>query len=205
MFVRMANDLEDEQNSGREQVLKEASIEFGRRVKELRKAAGLTQAELAERLGRWGKSYHQTTVAKLEAGTRPTNLDELMPLAVALGVSQREFFDDPSPADRAEHKVREAEQDLLEIHSELMSAFARVKQLQNELQKRVHLYSRRVAALAEFDPEAAAERRQAVQELTGMIDSLGELSPEAVAERQQAADDLKDLADTLRTDQWPEG
>lgn len=204
MLVRMATESDNAQDAGPEQMLREVSIEFGRRVRELRKAASLTQAELAERLGRWGKSYHQTTIAKLEAGARPTTLDELMPLAVALGVSQREFFDDPSPTDRAEHKVREAEQGLLEVHSELMSALAHVKQLQNELQRRLHLYSGRVTALAEFDSDAAAERRQVIWELSGVIDSLGELDPEAVAEQQQEADDLKDLADTWRADRWPE-
>lgn len=203
MLVRMTNEMEIAQDTGHDQALKEVSIEFGRRVRELRKAAGLTQAELAERLGRWGKSYHQTTVAKLEGGGRPTTLEELMPLAVALGVSQREFFDDPSPTDRAEHKAREAEQGVLEVHSELMVVLARVKQLQKELQRRIHVYSGRVTALAEFDSEAAEERRQVIWELSGVLDSLGELDPEAVAERQQEADDLKDLADTLRTAQWP--
>lgn len=206
MFVRMANDLEDEQNSGREQVLKEASIEFGRRVKELRKAAGLTQAELADRLGRWGKSYHQTTVAKLEAGTRPTTLDELMPLAVALGVSQREFFDDPSPAARAEQKVREAEHELVRMQEDMVQTFTRLKQIQESIRTAVDVYRRRLVALREFDPRAADERLSTLQKLEGVVQEFGDaLDPEAVAERRQEAEDLQDLADTLRTEQWPEG
>lgn len=180
MFVRVTNELVNEENqpkdSSRELALKQAAIEFGRRVKQLRRAEGLTQAQLAERLSQWGRSYHQTTVAKLEAGTRPTSLEELIPLAAALGVSQREFFEDPSPADQAAHRVRLAEQELLALRSEFGLAHTRLAQLRDELQAAAARYERLVAGLGEFDAAAAAERRQAVE-------------------------DLKDLADTLRGDQ----
>lgn len=176
----MENELVDEENqpkdSSRERALKQAAIDFGRRVKDLRRSEGLTQAQLAERLSQWGRSYHQTTVAKLEAGTRPTSLEELIPLAAALGVSQREFFEDPSPAERAAHNVRVAEQELLRLRSEFGLAHTRLAQLRDELGSAAARYERLVAELEEFDESAAAERRKVAQ-------------------------DLKDLAETLRGDQ----
>lgn len=178
MFVRMENILVNQETEDREQVLKQAALDFGRRVKQLRKAAGLTQTDLAERLSQWGRSYHQTTVAKLEAGTRPTTLEELIPLSVALGVPQRQFFEDPSPTDHAERKVREAEQAVVKLRSELSSARTHYQQVQNDLQRANETYAQRLEALRELDPEV-------------------------VAERQQEAEDLQDIADTLKADQWP--
>ncbi|MCW2651571.1 MAG: hypothetical protein QOE41_4618 [Mycobacterium sp.] len=45
---------------------------FGTTVKDLRRARGWTQEELAKRLTAAGYPMHQTTVAKMESGTRPT-------------------------------------------------------------------------------------------------------------------------------------
>lgn len=187
----------------REKAMKLAAEEFGQRVKQLRKDAGLTQKDLADRLARWGRSYHQTTVAKLEAGTRPTTLEELIPLAVALGVSQREFFQDPSPTERAEHKVREAEQELLSLRSEMVATHARYLRLRDELSKAVGIYSRRVDALAVLDADAAAERRQVVEDLNSMVDELEEWSDVPEAGRAPDAESDTGPAEKSRSDQWP--
>ncbi len=61
---------------------------FGEKVKALRKKAGLTQEQLAERCGR-GKSY----ICNIEKGTRNTTLDNIPTLADALGVSVGELID----------------------------------------------------------------------------------------------------------------
>lgn len=59
---------------------------FGERVRYLRKLNSWTQAELADRLTIAGMPIHQTTVAKLEAGTRPTTLAEAEVFSQVLGV-----------------------------------------------------------------------------------------------------------------------
>ena len=61
---------------------------FGEKVRSLRKQAGLTQEQLAERLGR-GKSY----ICNIERGTRKTTLENVPDLAEALGVSIGELVD----------------------------------------------------------------------------------------------------------------
>jgi transcriptional regulator with XRE-family HTH domain len=72
---------------------------FGGRVRTFRKARGWSQEELAQVLANFHKVVlHQTTVAKLESGTRPTNVPEIFALASALGVSYDELLPLPVAA-----------------------------------------------------------------------------------------------------------
>jgi transcriptional regulator with XRE-family HTH domain len=67
---------------------------FGRKLRQLRTAAGLTRAALAERSG-----LHAYGIVKLENGTREPSWRSLLALARALGVPCQEFADDQSPAE----------------------------------------------------------------------------------------------------------
>lgn len=62
---------------------------FGRRVRALRLAAGLSQERLAQEAG-----LHRTYVSSLERGLRNVGLDNILRLAAALGVSPAALFDD---------------------------------------------------------------------------------------------------------------
>lgn len=59
---------------------------FGLRVRELRLALGMTQAELADRMSNLGYGMSQTMIAKLERGARPTSVAELAVLGNILSV-----------------------------------------------------------------------------------------------------------------------
>jgi transcriptional regulator with XRE-family HTH domain len=59
---------------------------FARRLRQLRDAAGLTQAQLAEKAG-----LHRQGVAKLETGEREPAWGTVQALAKALGVSCSSF------------------------------------------------------------------------------------------------------------------
>jgi transcriptional regulator with XRE-family HTH domain len=61
---------------------------FGRRIRDLRKARGLSQEELAERAG-----LHRTYVGGIERGERNPSLNNIGQIARALGVSIHDFFD----------------------------------------------------------------------------------------------------------------
>ena len=76
-FVRMGNDVERL---------------FGARVRELRQARGWTQEELAQLLTDAGYPMHQTTIAKLEGATRPTDVAEMVAIAAIFGVSIGALF-----------------------------------------------------------------------------------------------------------------
>lgn len=59
----------------------------GPRLRALRREKSLSQAKLAVLVNYLtGWTWHQTTVQKIEAGTRPISLDELDALASALGI-----------------------------------------------------------------------------------------------------------------------
>jgi transcriptional regulator with XRE-family HTH domain len=59
---------------------------FGKRVQDLRVAMGWTQEELAQRMTDAGHPMHQTTVTKLEKGTRPTSVAEVGALSTLFDV-----------------------------------------------------------------------------------------------------------------------
>jgi len=64
----------------------------GRNVKRLRSAAGLSQAELAERMG-----VDRAYVSGLELGQRNPTIVTLWHLAKALGAKLRSLFDEEKP------------------------------------------------------------------------------------------------------------
>ena len=68
----------------------------GRNVRRLRTAAGLTQAELSERMG-MDRAY----VSGLELGERNPTVVTLWHVAQALGVKVRTFFDEKKPSARS--------------------------------------------------------------------------------------------------------
>ena len=68
----------------------------GRNVRRLRIAAGLSQAELAERMG-----VDRAYVSGLELGRRNPTILTLWHIAKALGVKLQTFFDEEKPIARA--------------------------------------------------------------------------------------------------------
>lgn len=64
---------------------------FGQRVRAAREAVGLTQAAVSARLETLGVKVHQTAIAKIEAGTRPTTVPELRALARTLRTSTEQL------------------------------------------------------------------------------------------------------------------
>jgi transcriptional regulator with XRE-family HTH domain len=72
---------------------KKRATGFGRRLRELRAAAGLTQAQLAERA-----EMHLHGLTKLEQGDREPSWATVQDLARALGVSCEAFQEDSAKA-----------------------------------------------------------------------------------------------------------
>lgn len=66
---------------------------FAGRLRELRVAAGLTQQELAERIG-----VRLGAISRWEAGRREPSWSNILALCAALGVSCEEFRKEPQPA-----------------------------------------------------------------------------------------------------------
>lgn len=84
-----------------EQIGEEFRARYGRRVKEIREEAGMTQAQLAARLTERGLRAGHTTIAKIEAGTRTTTFEEALAIADALGQPDVERFLRSDPVEDA--------------------------------------------------------------------------------------------------------
>ena len=76
-------------------------MNFGAKVKELRKSKGITQEELAQRIGLTSKS----TICKIERGQRMTPIPVVSKIAAALGVSVAELLEEPAPVNPVEEFV----------------------------------------------------------------------------------------------------
>lgn len=73
--------------------LSDVAVRFGRRLREVREGAGLSQERLAELA-----TLHRTYVSSVERGKRNISLENIERLAVALGVSMRDLMPaDPKP------------------------------------------------------------------------------------------------------------
>jgi transcriptional regulator with XRE-family HTH domain len=77
----------------------QSSSDFNRRVganvQQFRKAAGMAQADLANRLSARGLPFQQPTVLKVEKGVRPLKAEEVAAIADVLGVGVALLLDDP--------------------------------------------------------------------------------------------------------------
>lgn len=79
---------------------------FARRLKEVREQAGVTQAQLADRMTSAGQKMHRSAIAKIETNQRPVLLGEAVWLAVLLGVQLIDLTHDPH-ADTVTDQLRQ--------------------------------------------------------------------------------------------------
>lgn len=74
-------------NETREQPGVRAAERFAARLRDVRLARGVTQAELADRMRDRGHAYVQQTIVKIEQGERVVRITEAGDLAASLGAS----------------------------------------------------------------------------------------------------------------------
>ncbi|RKE20026.1 transcriptional regulator with XRE-family HTH domain [Streptomyces sp. TLI_171] len=109
-------------------------------LKVLRKAARLSQEDVAERMTRLGFKFHQTQIAKIENGTRPLRFDEVIGLAKALNVPVGNFMteavagpDEPDyELQEAGFRVQAAEQEWRTARDLEQAAKARLEEAERE-------------------------------------------------------------------------
>jgi transcriptional regulator with XRE-family HTH domain len=100
---------------------------FGRRVREERERRRMPQQHIATVLGAiYGFTWHQTTVAKVEAGERPVKLAEALAISYVLEVPLDELIDGqghlemvPTSARGAVHELSLLEQYVVRRRHEL--------------------------------------------------------------------------------------
>jgi len=95
----------------------EIEVAFGRRLRDLRLQSRLSQAQLAALVSDRGVAWHQTTVAKTEAGTRSIRLAELAAVADALGLDLTVLLPPHAPGLTIDEDARQADEWLDQIES----------------------------------------------------------------------------------------
>lgn len=65
------------------------AVRFGKRLREVREQAGISQEKLAEL-----STLHRTYVSSVERGKRNISIENIERLALALGVAMRELMPD---------------------------------------------------------------------------------------------------------------
>ena len=116
---------------------------FARQLHALRKAAGLTQQQLADAMSATGNAMHRSAIAKIEAGDRAVSVGEAVQLAGALGadlaelVTERALDTEQERAHRArveaQVKVRALEYETAERHRLLQEAQFRYEDAEGRL------------------------------------------------------------------------
>jgi transcriptional regulator with XRE-family HTH domain len=104
---------------------------FGNKVRQWRRARNWSQDDLAHRLRRHGFDMHQTTVAKIERGSRPLRVAEAAAIAFIFRVPPLAVFMGPPPEklpwsmQELHETIEEAERVLAEMKEDMESSAKR--------------------------------------------------------------------------------
>lgn len=98
---------------------------FARRLRQARRAASLTQADLAAQLVERGFAMDSTTITRIERLDRAVKLEEALALAEILG----------EPLDALLHDEPEDERRLAELEHELVEARWRASEVEDQLRQ----------------------------------------------------------------------
>ncbi|WP_220725876.1 helix-turn-helix domain-containing protein [Arthrobacter cheniae] len=112
----------------------EQSIEskLGQHVRLLRVSHGMTQAELASAMREQGCRVTQATIAKIEKGSRPLPVTEIIALAKAFGL-RTSFFMRLVEGDPVADELAQVEATLAGLATEERQARDRIRDLEGEI------------------------------------------------------------------------
>lgn len=117
-------------------------VNYGKRIKEFRKKAGLTQAQLAEMVGFKTPFY----LSQLETGNRGAGLSVLNKICKALGIELSEFFkeEEPKVKNLRQNRMSRLFENMPEKKQELVKKYiATVKDMSTEAIKETLLYAQK--------------------------------------------------------------
>ncbi|MBU3064093.1 helix-turn-helix domain-containing protein [Nocardia sp. NEAU-G5] len=125
---------------------------FGDRTRQWRKARNWSQEDLANRLTDHGFEMHQTTVAKIERGTRPLRVAEAVAIAQIFGVPPLTVFYGAGPED--EPMSASSMRELMESYEE---SITRAEEQLEDAAKQVAYWARQRAVATDALNRAALE------------------------------------------------
>jgi transcriptional regulator with XRE-family HTH domain len=111
----------------------DADRRFAENFRRERERLGKSQQMIVLDLAGHGLSWHQTTVAKVEAGTRRVNLTEALALSNSLGMTLEDLLEDPNSPALRERRASNLHGRLAEIDNLGFQLRGRRMQLEDEL------------------------------------------------------------------------
>jgi len=129
---------------------------FGDKVRQWRRARNWSQEEVAAQLRYQGFDMHQTTVAKIERGTRPLRVAEAVALAYIFKVPALAIFEGAGPEDQPEN--------IAELQRELDMAEQSARLRRDEIDSAAEYYAAEVSRIKQIaeriNRSAAQQERQ---------------------------------------------
>jgi transcriptional regulator with XRE-family HTH domain len=150
-----------EELADRRQIYEYWEKDFGNKVRQWRQARNWSQEDLADRLREQGFDMHQTTVAKIERGTRPLRVAEAAAIATIFRVPPLAVFMGPPP-----EKLPWSMQQLHETLELAEQNLAAMKELMESSAKRYIEQQAHVFELSNVLNEAGLNAERRKKELT---------------------------------------
>lgn len=122
-----------------QQVSTDFNHRLGANVQRFRKAADMSQAELAHQLTERGFSFQQPTVLKVEKGTRPLKVDELAAIAEVLQINPGSLLEQVDERLAALDQLRAADAAIARYNRERDQHRQAVERLDQEIAKNERL------------------------------------------------------------------
>jgi len=147
---------------------------FAGRLLALRKTAGLTQEQLAQRMTMAGNAMHRSAIAKIESGDRSVSVGEAVQLAEVLGADLAELTTE-RPAVTEEEKVH---RDRIELQVQIRALEYETAERHRLLEESQFLYENATDRLqVARDRLSALELRQKVREQQAQFGTSAWMSP----------------------------
>lgn len=138
----------------------------GLEIRRLREARGWSQQELARRMASFGYQWHQTMIARIEAGSRPLRVNELTDFAALFGVT---ILDLTIP----KVSLEDAADEIARLEPELKAAAEKFE----SAEKAVDIKAGRLKELTDARDEAFFEHRRIQARLDYLRRRVASLTP----------------------------
>lgn len=164
---------------------------FAENLRRVREEAGLSQTSLAERMAASGFRFHQTTVARIEAGKRQVTLGEADALASIFNrrlIDMQILPDEAVARRRLEKAVASAEKVLEELDRWISITFPRA---QGEVERALSSFGKDEELNDEHPLVQRARRILAIRSVAGLLDVVDQFA--AARRRREASRVTKEL------------
>jgi len=132
---------------------------FARRLREVRRQAGMTQQRLADLMARAGSKIHRSTIGKIEIGDQPVTIGQAVQIAGILGVPLAELITEH--AERKQQALLDAQLAVASLRREADDRRRRIEELEvlhKQAVQRLSEAEKRLHHLAKGNPDGTQDQ-----------------------------------------------